>query len=139
MLACPVEVKAQSIEGWSAAGTPDGFRGRDGFVRAWEFCKDVTQNNAGKRFTGCMLDLGWHRDTPLPYAEPVLEFADRKAFQVCAGSGMPSVICAMKYAAEDDALTLVQSSLKACSEGTASHQAHHCPAVVAYIKQRWSY
>jgi N-acetylmuramic acid 6-phosphate (MurNAc-6-P) etherase len=68
-----------------------------------------------------------------------MEFADRKAFKVCAGSGTPSVICAMKYAAEDDALTLAQSSLKACSEGTASHQAHHCPAVVAYIKQRWGY
>ena len=75
----------------------------------------------------------------LPYTGPVLEFANPKAFQVCAGSGTPSVICAMKYVAEDDALTLAQSSLKACSEGTASHQAHHCTAILAYIKQRWGY
>jgi len=59
VLACSVEVKAQSIEGWSAVGASDGFSGRDGFVRAWDFCKDVTQNAAGKRFTTRMLTLGW--------------------------------------------------------------------------------
>jgi hypothetical protein len=66
VLACSVEMKAQSIEGWSAVGAPDGFKGRDGFFRAWDFCKDITQNDhwRGKRFTICMLDLGWMWSKP---------------------------------------------------------------------------
>ena len=58
VLACSVEVKAQSIEGWSAVGASDGFSGRDGFVRAWDFAGRYPKR-CRKALRQRMLTLGW--------------------------------------------------------------------------------
>ena len=66
--------------------------------------------------------------------------AENVAMDLCLMTGGAWAICCMKHEAKNDeaAASMARAALRDCAQ-EAGRRVQDCPAILAYIKQRWGY
>jgi hypothetical protein len=60
------------------------------------------------------------------------------AIDLCLATRTPLAICYMKHSKEEHAVSNARAVMRDCAT-EAGQRVQDCPAILAYIKQRWGY